>query len=101
MKKLFLSLIFVLCSGLAHGAEYSGKVKGFYINSSKLTLLKLDIATSDCSDNNWSFQFSLDNAAAKEWVSMILMAKASAATLKVGYTPNPAGRCSINYLYFY
>jgi len=101
MKALILGLILVLFSGLTYGVEYTGKIKGFYINSSKLVLLKLDIPTPDCSDVNWGFHFNTDDAVAKEWVSMLLMAKASEATIRIGYNPNSAGRCSINYLYFY
>jgi hypothetical protein len=36
MKALSLGLILVLFSGLTYGVEYAGKIKGFYINSSKL-----------------------------------------------------------------
>jgi len=102
--KILISVLLICYSGLSFSApQYSGKVKGFYVNNDELVLVKLDISTPECGNTNWPFEFSASSPVAKEWVSMLLMAKSSQTKINVGYTANTAtgGRCSIAYFYFY
>lgn len=103
LKKTVLFLTFLSLSQIAYSAEYSGKVKGFYINNISTALLSLSDGASqpECESGVWQFTFNVETeSSAKEWVSMILASKATGSTLKVGYTPDTSARCSIQYLYF-
>ena len=102
--KILVSILMIFFVGFTQAApEYNAKVRGFYVNSSKLVLVKLDIDTPECGNTNWPFQFSVDSLVAKEWISMLLMAKSTKEKIIVGYTANPTagGRCSVEYFYFY
>jgi len=102
MNKVFVVvLLFALLTTSVNAKEHKGKISGFYINSSQTVLVKFDTPPSDCGDGNWPYQFSMDNAVAKEWVSMLLMARASNQEIRIGYTSTTEEECSIVYFYFY
>ncbi len=105
IKRLLSILLLSLMSTFAFSAEYTGKIKGFYINSGQTVLVEFDVPTPDCDNSNggWAFQFNLNNDVAKSWVSMILMARSQKKEIRVGYVPpvNGSGRCGVSYLYFY
>lgn len=102
--RIFFIFLFMCCSlAVKAEPEYNGKVKAFYISKGGTVLLTLDNGSTvpDCSSTPWRFTFAMSDPAAKEWVSMLLTAKASDISIKVGYHPNPAGRCTIEYFYFW
>jgi hypothetical protein len=101
VKVFIFIMVCIFCSSALSASEYTGKVKGFYINTGKTVLIKFDINTPACSDTSWPFSFNMDGPVAKEWVSMILMARAADKEIKIGYIPNSGGRCSVSYFYFY
>ncbi|TQV69709.1 hypothetical protein FKG94_23245 [Exilibacterium tricleocarpae] len=103
MKK-FILIIFtltILSLPTFSATEFYGNVKGFYVNSSGVVLVTLDngSTTPECG-NSWQFTFSVSDNGAKEWISMLLTARASGSIIKVGYGPNPSGSCSVQYFYF-
>lgn len=92
----------MLIASSANATETGGKVKGFYINNTGLVLLKLDQPIQPaCGDSVWNFQFSVNGTASKEWITMLLTAKATNTVINLGYIPNPNGRCSVSYFYYY
>ena len=98
---IFLS-IFPLC---VQADEFGGKVTNFYINSSGTVYFKLvgtDGNSSDkCAAGLWPFSFHTDAKVSKEWISMLLSAKATGEKLVAGFTvPDSGQRCGIGYLYF-
>ncbi|WP_072682474.1 hypothetical protein [Arcobacter sp. LA11] len=98
--KFFIILIFTY-SSINASDQVGSKVKGFYIHKSNIVLLKLFKDTPLCKDQSWPFMFSIKSDIEKGWINTIMMRKASNKAIGVGYTANPNGRCSIEYIYFY
>ena len=103
LKKLILIVAASCIAVSAYAAEYEGKVKGFYINNSGEALVRLENGSNlpDCGHPNWHFRFNMNGPFTKEWVSMILMARASDKTIIVGYTPGSTSYCSVSFFYFW
>lgn len=72
--------------------EYSGVVKGLYVNKYKTVLVRLESLTPTCGDSSWPFEFQSDSEVAQEWMSLLLYSKASNKPIVVGYNPNATGR---------
>lgn len=106
MRLIMLVLVFffsVLPSEV-FSEEYSGKIKGFYINSTNTALVKLDSGQGVplCgAKDGWHFVFDSKTDSGKQWVSMILASRFSGGDIKVGYTVNPNGYCTVTYFYYY
>lgn len=102
--RIFFVLLFMCCCVAAKAEpEYKGIVKAFYISKGGSVMLTLDNGATlpDCgTTSSWKFTFTMSDPAAKEWVSMLLTAKASDTKIVVGYNPNATGRCTIEYFYF-
>ena len=105
MKKLTVVIV-LWCSVLvAKAAEFGGNVTNLYINSSGSVFFKLvnssGSSSSNCPDGLWPFSFNTDAKVSKEWLSMLLSAKATGEKLVVGFSvPETDQRCSAKYLYF-
>ncbi|MBO2671918.1 hypothetical protein [Shewanella algae] len=103
--KYFIATMFLLVYSLnSFSAEYIGRVTGIYINSSNIALVQLDNGRSqpDCTPSDaWEFRFNSDSEYAKQWVSMILAARMADKEIRIGYTPNESGACSVSYFYFF
>ena len=102
MLKYVLSIMLVLVSVDSFSVEFTGTVKGFYVNSANTALvtLKQEELTPSCLPGTWQFHFDSTTEYGKQWVSMILASRMSQTKIKVGYTPNPYGRCSVSYFYY-
>jgi hypothetical protein len=95
-------LLLALLSGSVQAAtEYQGLVNGVYVNSSGTVLLAVDNGTSrpDCKAGSWDFTFALGSQVGEAWLSLILTAKTTGKTIKVGYGPNTEAKCSVAYIY--
>ena len=57
MKYWLFSVLMLLTTAVQAAPQYWGKVKGFYVNSNELVLVKLDTAAPQCSDATWPFYF--------------------------------------------
>lgn len=104
MRKIVIALCLVL-SQMATADEYAGKVKNFYINNSGLVLLKIENSSgetpAECPGGHWPFRFSLSDTGSKEWISMLLTAKATDDYIRAGYQRySSSGHCKVKYLYF-
>jgi hypothetical protein len=105
MKKLIVVIFLWCCVCVAQAAEFGGNVTNLYINSSGSVFFKLvnssGSSSSNCPDGLWPFSFNTDAKVAKEWLSMLLSAKATGEKLVVGFSVPDAGqRCKATYLYF-
>ena len=101
MKVLFIVL--VLVSANSFSKEFSGTVKGLYVNNSNTALvtLKQGDNSPSCAAGMWQFQFDSKTEHGKQWVSMLLASKMSKTKIKVGYTPNANGYCRVVYFYYF
>src|SRR5690554_1068869 len=100
--KYFMALALLSLSVTAiSAAEHNGTIKGFYISDEGRILIKFSNPIHECGDTQWPLQFYVSDPPAREWVSMILTARASEEEIRVGYRANPEGRCTIRYFYFY
>ena len=101
-KVAVLSLI--LSSGQSFaGPTSSGQVERFYINHTGLVLFRLGASANlpaECSNVNWPYMFNTDDKVGKEWVSMLLAARATKEIVKIGYgSIESSDQCSVIYLY--
>jgi hypothetical protein len=101
-KVAVLSLIFSSSQSFAAPASL-GQVERFYINQSGLVLFRLGASANlptECSNVNWPYMFNTDDKVGKEWVSMLLAARATKEIVKIGYGPiEDSDQCSVIYLY--
>ena len=105
--KILLSLftsIFLANSSFA--VESLGTVKEFMVTNSDAVRISLIYkggnAETDCnSGSDWKFEFYNTGSEEykKQWVSMFIAAKISGQDIRIGYTPNSSGVCSVNYVY--
>jgi hypothetical protein len=88
-------------SSVSAAPGVGGKVTALYIKKDGLVLFKIgENPPSVCADNKWPFKFYMQDTAAKEWVSMLLAARTSGQTIKVGYSPTDGSRCAPVYIYY-
>jgi hypothetical protein len=106
LKKFGFVMVACMLSLPASAIENSGLVKGFYVDTNGTVLLKLVVNTSvppQCSGGGaaaWDYVFTLSNSAAKQWMNMITIARTTAIPIRIDYTANTTGICSVNYLFF-
>jgi len=107
LKKLVLPLLGLFYTGISYGAESLGTVNEFIVTNSDAVRFSLVYkggdAEIDCkSGSSWKFEFY--NTGGEEykaqWVSMLIAAKISQHDIRIGYTPNNSGICSVGYIYF-
>lgn len=99
-----LTSIIAVFGTSAYAIEFTGTVKGFYVNESNLSLVRLqkEGVTPQCDDaSGWQFEFNAVSEHGKQWVSMLLAARMAQKEIKIGYTSNENGRCPVRYVYFY
>jgi hypothetical protein len=101
-RQVFLFLALMLSFSQAFSSEYYGEVKGLYVNANNTVYVKLANSTTvpECGNGNWNFGFAMGNEVSKAWLSMLLTSRATNTTIKIGYTPNSDGICSIAYFYY-
>lgn len=102
MKYLYFSILWV--ASVSASAEIAGgKVKGFIVSENGTASLRLVENNSACATGNsgWDYNFPINSTYGDLWSSMILAARMSDSTIRVVYTPNPSGACSIKSVYFY
>lgn len=100
MKKIACFIFAILIPLSVMGApQYQGKIKGFYLNSSGTYLVKFDTPTPEC-PNSWPFRYHNSSESATGWTSMLLTARTMNKTIRVGYSPDSSGSCSVAYFYF-
>ncbi|MCU7829574.1 MAG: hypothetical protein KZQ85_10955 [Candidatus Thiodiazotropha sp. (ex Myrtea sp. 'scaly one' KF741663)] len=102
MKIIVVLSMLMLAIGTANAAGGSGEIKHFYISANSDVLIGLVNPQAGCGTADWQFQFSMDSPVAKEWVSMILMARASGTTININYleTVLSTGRCEVSAIWF-
>ncbi|MBL4703802.1 MAG: hypothetical protein JKY54_04735 [Flavobacteriales bacterium] len=104
MKKYLATLILTLGFSVQNSFadEFSGNVKGFYVNNNGVALVTMENGTTqpNCPPGVWQFTFNTEDNGAKEWVSMLLTARTTQSNIKVGYSPNTSNYCSVSYFYF-
>lgn len=98
MKNFIFVFFLIISLSVQSAPETGGKVKYFYGNAGGLVMFSLDNQTEQC--GHFRFSATPDSIMTKEWISLILMAKASDIYLKVGYVPNDQGKCGVSYIYF-
>lgn len=106
MKKIAFVLGLSIASLYVSAEEFTGSVKAFYVNNQgkaqvSLKNGELQPSCSGGSGGLWQFVFNVADTAAKEWVGMILTARAKEENIRVGYVPNNSGSCEVLYFYFY
>jgi hypothetical protein len=107
LNKILIFIIMLLSNFTFAADQADGNVKGFFINSDNLGLLKLTKEVTGCgaeSSGGWDFSFDTTTDSGKQWVSMLLAARMSASLVRVGYLPAPTQNgtyCSLDYVYFY
>jgi len=105
MRLKVISAIFMVVFLITNASadHYAGKVKNLYVNATGLVLVNIDNGSSslNCSDGTWPLNFNVNDLVADHWMSLLLTARAQNKTIKVGYTPNEAGRCAVSYFYFH
>lgn len=102
MKIILMLLMLVLAAGAANAATGSGEIKHFYINDSKKVMVGFVSPHPGCGTTAWQFEFSMDSPVGKEWVSMLLMAKASGSMVNINYSgvmPS-SGHCDVTAIWF-
>ena len=104
LLKLLLPLLGVIYTNGAFSAPQSGgKVERLYINNSGTVLIRIGSTNNlpdDCSDLNWPYEFKTTDTVGKEWLSLLLTAKAKGESVNVGYIPQEGTtRCKIAYLF--
>ncbi len=104
MKKIALVILLFSAVNVSAAAEFMGHVTNFYVNSSGTVLFKTENSdgqsSASCPTGLWPFRFSLSATPSKEWISMLLTAKATNEKIKVGYSVAENGSCIVSYLYF-
>lgn len=98
MKFFLFGFVALFSVNTIAAPETGGKVSYFYGNASGLVMFSLDAQTEQC--GHFRFYATPDTVMAKEWISLVLMAKASDLYLKVGFVPNEQGKCGVQYIYF-
>jgi len=102
MLKGVFFIVLVMLSANSLSEEFSGTVKALYVNSSNKALVTLKQGDNlpSCAAGLWQFQFDSNTDYGKQWVSMLLASKMSKTQIRVGYTPNAGGYCSVAYVYY-
>lgn len=100
------TLLFALLyySSIASAAPQSGgKVERLYINKAGTVLFRIgspNALPDSCSDVNWPYEFKTTDTVGKEWLSLLLTAKAKDETINIGYIPQAGTtRCKVDYLF--
>ena len=110
MKKLpvLTSIIatLLLFTAPTRAAEFRGTVSGFYINKNGEALVRIkgtvpNQAINCTAGNGWDLTFSSATEVGKIWVSMLMATRLSNSEIRVGYVPNSAGICTVDYFYYY
>ena len=104
IRRIVVSLLLVLAShsSLAVNKEFSGAVKGFYVNKHGIVNVNIEhpTATPDCNYPTWPFTFNVADIPAQVWLSMLLASKTTGDTIKLGYEPSVSGSCNVHYFYY-
>jgi hypothetical protein len=107
IKKLLFIFFAIFLANSSFAVESLGTVKEFMVTNSDAVRISLaykgGTAEEDCNSGSaWKFEFynSDSKEYKKQWVSMFIAAKLSGQDIRVGYTPNSSGICSVNYVYF-
>lgn len=104
IKKQFLALVVMgFLATTASADEFTGTVRGFYINGSNQAFLKMlnGSLVPNCVGTTWSFQFNPTTDSGKQWSAMLMAAKVANRSIRIGYTASTTGYCTVSYVYFY
>ena len=103
-KKQILALVVMSFLATAASAdEFTGTVRGFYINSSNQALVRLLNGTlvPNCVGTSWSFQFNPTTEVGKQCSAMLLAARMANRAIKIGYTASTTGACTVTHVFFW
>ncbi len=108
LKVGYMLFLFGSIIPVAHADNQAeGMVKGFYVNEAGQALLKLNVENPECGSQGtggWDYFFnSTSNLHGNQWTSMLIAARMSSSTIKIGYKPtsSPGQNCQLSFVYFY
>ncbi|WP_045860279.1 hypothetical protein [Teredinibacter purpureus] len=100
--KLILGTVTLISSFSFAAPQSGGKVTKLYVREDAVVLFKLGDTVSlpeGCSDSSWPYTFNTTDTVGKEWLSMLLAARATGEPLNIGYKEGDGNRCGVVYLH--
>lgn len=99
--KIALAILILFPSMSYAAPESRGKVSKLYVKEDGVVLFRLGETSNlpeDCT-NSWPYMFNTTDTVGKEWLSMLLAARATGDSLNIGYRKSSGDRCGVVYLY--
>lgn len=102
MKPSLFALVGVISLGAqADTLEYRGKITDLAVGKSGI--VRLGVEQSDeqrlqCKESEWPFTFSLNQPYADKWLDLLMLARNTHQTLRIGYLPTIDQSCELDYV---